>query len=94
MTTKLHSESLTHIREIALDALETVMSGSNLDLIIANSDSQLISYASMLGWPIGTFPIGALSRNGQRWGGFVLGRREADILRFMEAWEKRLEEDT
>jgi hypothetical protein len=88
MTPDLHDKALDHIRRVALESIESVLNTHNLDVIVANSDSQLISFAAMLGWPIGTFPVNKLRKNGQRWGTFVMGRKEEDILRLMGDWDR------
>jgi amidase len=90
MTPELHAQTIAHCRNVAgTEGLQKLMDENDLDLIISNSDSQLVGYAAWLGWPIGTFPVGALQSNGQRWGGFVVGRegKENSILRFFSAWE-------
>lgn len=76
MTPQLHAETLDHIRRVAGPlGMEKIMDEHGLDVIITNSDSMIVAYAAWLGWPIGTFPVGTLDRNGQPWGMFVLARK-------------------
>jgi amidase len=71
------------------------MEREGLDIVLAASDSTLVSYAAVAGWPIATVPLGALSTNGQPYGLFALARenREDLLLGFMIAFQKAYSPD-
>lgn len=46
----------------------------NLDIILAPSDSSLISFSACAGWPVATMPVSNLTKNDQPWGFFALAR--------------------
>ncbi len=61
-----------------------------LDVILAPSDSTLVSYTALAGWPVATVPLGNLTKNGQPFGFFALAPagREDLLLRFMAAFHR------
>lgn len=65
-----------------------VMDEHGLDVVLAASESRLVTYAGCAGWPIATVPLGNLEKNGQPIGMFAIARagREDVLLRFMAGW--------
>ncbi|KAI1463495.1 uncharacterized protein F4812DRAFT_241254 [Daldinia caldariorum] len=61
-----------------------------LDIILAPSNSTLVSYAAWAGWSIGTVTLGRLNEVGQPFGHFALARggREDTLLQFMFRFEE------
>lgn len=72
------------------DGMDKIMREKKIEIVLAPSDSTLVSYAACAGWPIATVPIGNLEKNGEPYGMFALARhgREDILLRFMAAWHK------
>ena len=79
--------ALESLRSLAIKLLESVMDANGLDIIVSASESMLVVYAALAGWPIATVPLGNLKNNGQPFGLFVLARagREDLLLQFMSA---------
>jgi amidase len=63
------------------------MEERGLDIILAPSDSTLVTFAACAGWPIGNVPLSRLHKNGQPYGFFAVARggREDVLVRFMTA---------
>ncbi|KAI1411627.1 amidase signature enzyme [Hypoxylon sp. FL1857] len=79
------------LRRLALvEGVEKIMLENGLDIVLAPSDSTLVSYAACARWPIATVPLGRLSGVGQPFGLFVLAgaEREEVLLRFMSLFEQ------
>lgn len=88
MTPQSCEETISHVRRIAgPKGLERVMDENGLNVLLSNSDSNLVSYAAWLGWPIATYPVGRHEDNGQPWGMFAVARpnREDLLLRILRA---------
>ncbi|KAI1802506.1 amidase signature enzyme [Daldinia bambusicola] len=91
MTENRRRELCDMLRHAALEnGVEKAMQDSGLDIILAPSDSTLVSYAAWAGWPIGTVPLGRLDKVGQPFGLFALARRgrEDTLLQFMFLFEE------
>jgi len=90
LTAETHDIAVLAIRERARDIMSRVMNEQGIDIVIANSDSTLVSYTSSAHWPVITVPVGNLAKNGQPWGFFALARtgREDLLLRFAAAFYK------
>jgi amidase len=98
MTPATHDEALSAIRHKAREeGMQKLMDDTDthggLDLVLASSDSLLVSYAAWTGWPIGVVPLSRRGSNGQPYGMFALARagREDVLLRFMKGWEGAFE---
>ncbi|KAI0098492.1 amidase signature enzyme [Daldinia grandis] len=91
MTEYRHREVCSRLQRIALEkGVGKTMKDNALDIILAPSDSTLVSYAAWARWPIGTVPLGRLNGAGQPFGLFALARggREDVLLKFMALFEK------
>ncbi len=88
MTPATHDKVAAELRRRARQIIGKVLEEHGVDVILAPSDSTLVSYTALAGWPIATVPLGNLAKNGQPFGFFVLapGGREDVLLRFMEAF--------
>ncbi|KAI1385137.1 amidase signature enzyme [Hypoxylon trugodes] len=89
MTEQRHNKVLSELRRIAINELEKSMA-DGLDIVLAPSDSTMVSYAACAGWPIATVPLGRLDSNGQPFGLFAIAREGSDdlLLNFMALFEK------
>jgi amidase len=91
MSQELHDEGLIRLQRLAgPDGLEKVMNEKGLDLILAASESTLVTFAACAKWPIACVPLGNLTKNDQPFGFFaVAGRgREDTLFKFMGAFHK------
>ncbi|KAI1478464.1 amidase signature enzyme [Daldinia eschscholtzii] len=91
MTEDRHRELCDMLRRTALEkGVGKAMQDNGLDIILAPSDSTLVSYAAWARWPIGTVPLGRLDGVGQPFGLFALARegREDTLLQFMFLFEE------
>ena len=90
MTAEKHDKAAAALRKMATEAIEQTMEEHGLDVVLAPSDSVLISYAMLPGWPVATVPLGNMEKNGQPYGFFVLASagNEAMLLRFMAAYHR------
>ncbi|RWA09269.1 hypothetical protein EKO27_g5841 [Xylaria grammica] len=85
-----HEEVCNELRRLVLEGdMGRLMNDKSLDVVLAPSDSTLVSYSACAGWPIATVPLGRMERNGQPFGLFVLARenREDVLLKFMHLFE-------
>lgn len=89
MTPEKRLGALTAIRRLAgPEGIAKTMDDHGLDIVLSASESQLVTFAAWLGWPIGTVPMTNWKKNRQPYGLFALARkgREDVLLGFMEAW--------
>ncbi|KAJ4269772.1 hypothetical protein NW762_001440 [Fusarium torreyae] len=89
MTAEEHTETLTALRRLATtDGIGKWMDDHDIDIVLSNSDSTLVTFAACAKWPIGTVPLGNAARNDQPFGLFALARegREDILLQFMGAF--------
>lgn len=89
MTDQSRLETVAALRKLAgPKGIGKVMAAHDLDLVLAPSDSTLVSFAACAGWPIATVPLSRLAKNGQPYGFFAVSRdgREDLLLRFMAAF--------
>ncbi|KAF4970073.1 hypothetical protein FSARC_2819 [Fusarium sarcochroum] len=89
MTAKEHTETLAALRRLATtDGMGKWMDDHDIDIILSNSDSTLVTFAACAKWPIGTVPLGNAAKNDQPFGLFALARegREDILLHFMSAF--------
>ncbi|KAI1420240.1 amidase signature enzyme [Xylaria sp. FL1777] len=90
MSEDRHQEVCRELRRLVVDGdLGKLMKEKGLDIIVAPSDSTLVSYSACAGWPIATVPLGRTESNGQPFGLFILARenREDTLLKFMHLFE-------
>lgn len=81
MTEESYNETISAVRQKAgPEGLERVMEHNDINVLLSCSDSNLVSYAAWLGWPIATFPVGRHEQNGQPWGMFALARKGREDL--------------
>ncbi|KAI8965480.1 amidase signature enzyme [Daldinia sp. FL1419] len=91
MTEHRHREVCDILRRAALEkGVGKAIEDNGLNIILAPSDSILVSYAAWARWPIGTVPLGRLDGFGQPFGLFALAcsGKEDILLRFMALFEK------
>ncbi|KAJ2987911.1 hypothetical protein NUW58_g4251 [Xylaria curta] len=71
------------------ETMGKLMDTNGLDVVLAPSDSTLVSYSACAGWPIATVPLGRTEHNGQPFRLFILARenREDMLLRFMKVFK-------
>jgi len=88
LTPERHSAALKALHALANGSLESVMEAHGLDVIVSASESTLVAYAALAGWPVATVPLGNLKTNAQPFGFFVLARAGRDdiLIRFMTAY--------
>jgi len=93
LTPVAHSASRDALRAFARNTLGSIMGDHGLDIIISASESMLVVYAALAGWPIATVPLGNLKTNGQAFGLFVLARAGGEdiLLQFMAAYHGAFE---
>ncbi|KAI1302931.1 amidase signature enzyme [Xylaria venustula] len=90
MSEARHQEVCSELRRLVVEGdLGKLMKDKRLDIVVAPSDSTLVSYSAYAGWPIATVPLGRMESNGQPFGLFVLARehREDILLKFMHLFE-------
>ncbi len=87
MTPETHARSVVELHRLATEAVAKMMDKHGLDIVISASDANLVSFSACARWPIGSVPLGNLSKNGQPYGWFAMARwgREDVLLRFMMA---------
>ncbi|KAK5625860.1 hypothetical protein RRF57_001576 [Xylaria bambusicola] len=86
-----HQEVCSELRHLVIEGqLGNLMSKKGLDIILAPSDSTMVSYSACAGWPIATVPLSRMESNGQPFGLFALARenREDLLLKFMHLFER------
>lgn len=86
MTEETGSEVVAKLHQLAdLGRQGGAMDLLNLDIILAPSDSTLVTFAACARWPIATVPLGRWEKNGQPYGLFAVARdgREDVLFRFM-----------
>lgn len=91
MTEELRHETVEALRTLAgPQGMGKVMRERGIDIILAPSDSTLVSFAACAGWPIATVPLSRLERNGQPYGFFPIAKdgREDLLFRFMAAYHQ------
>lgn len=91
MTEATRQETVVALRRIAgSDGLGKIMMEQQLDIILAPSDSMLVSFAACAGWPIATVPLSRLEKNGQPYGFFAVAvdGREDLLFGFMAAYHR------
>lgn len=88
MTPEKYDKARSGLRKVATETIEAGMRENGVDIVLAASDSTLVSFAAGAGWPIGTVPLGNLDKNGQPFGFFALAPREDVLLRFMAAFHR------
>ncbi|OIW25362.1 amidase signature enzyme [Coniochaeta ligniaria NRRL 30616] len=91
MTEDIRLAAVAALRTLAgSEGIGKVMTEHDLDIVLAPSDSTLVSFAACSGWPIATVPLGRLVKNGQPYGFFAVSRdgREDVLFRFMAAYHK------
>ncbi|KAM0553377.1 hypothetical protein ACHAPJ_007391 [Fusarium lateritium] len=89
MTAEEHTETLAALRRLATaDGIGKWMDDHDIDIVLSNSDSTLVTFAACAKWPIGTVPLGKAAKNDQPFGLFALARggREDTLLQFMGAF--------
>ena len=88
ITPELRDETLREIQRMAGPAgIDKAMQDNDVDILISNSDSVLVSYTATVGWPVATMPMGWRTKHGQPCGVFIAVRKgeEARLVRFMRA---------
>jgi amidase len=91
MTEDTRQQAVAALRSLAdEDGIGKVMREQDLDIILAPSDSTLVSFAACAGWPISTVPLSRLKKNGQPYGFFAVARdgREDLLFRFMGGFHR------
>ncbi|KAI0514735.1 amidase signature enzyme [Xylaria bambusicola] len=91
MSEDRHQEVCSELRRLIVEGqLGNLMSEKGLDIILAPSDSTMVSYSACAGWPIATVPLSRMKSNGQPFGLFALARenREDLLLKFMHLFER------
>ncbi|KAB5566751.1 amidase-like protein [Coniochaeta sp. 2T2.1] len=91
MTESTRLETVTALRTLAgPQGIGKVMAEHDLDIILAPSDSTLVSFAACAGWPIATVPLSRWEKNGQPYGFFVVARdgRQDLLFKFMGGYHK------
>jgi amidase len=89
MTEETRGEVVARLRQLAdLSREGGAMDVFNMDIILAPSDSTLVTFAACAGWPIATVPLGRWEKNGQPYGYFAVARdvREDVLFRFMSVY--------
>ncbi|KPM37584.1 hypothetical protein AK830_g9002 [Neonectria ditissima] len=89
MTEDEYERNASALRKAARAAVQRVLEDYGVDLILAPSDSRLISVGAAAGYPVGNLPLGYADFNGR---GFSLhaiapAGEEKKILQVMAAWE-------
>ncbi|KAB5566785.1 amidase-like protein [Coniochaeta sp. 2T2.1] len=95
MTERTRLETVAALRTLAgPQGIGKVMAEHDLDIILAPSDSTLVSFAACAGWPIATVPLSRLEKNGQPYGFFVVARdgRQDLLFKFMGGYHKAFPE--
>ncbi|KAI0968988.1 amidase signature enzyme [Xylaria arbuscula] len=85
-----HQEVCSELRRLVAEGdLGKLMKDKRLNIVLAPSDSTLVSYSACAEWPIATVPLGRTESNGQPFGLFILARehREDILLKFMHLFE-------
>ncbi|KAJ3579509.1 hypothetical protein NPX13_g1053 [Xylaria arbuscula] len=91
MTEDRHKEVCNELQRLVVEGeLGNMMKNTGLDIMLAPSDSTMVSYAACAGWPIATVPLSRTESNGQPFGLFALARenREDLLLKFMQVFER------
>lgn len=91
MTEATRLETVTSLRTLAgPEGIGKVMREQNLDIVLAPSDSTLVSFSACAAWPIATVPLGRLVKNGQPYGFFAMSRDGCEelLFRFMGAYHE------
>ncbi|KAI1359944.1 amidase signature enzyme [Xylaria arbuscula] len=91
MTGDRHKEVCNELQRLVVEGeLGNMMKNTGLDIMLAPSDSTMVSYAACARWPIATVPMSRTESNGQPFGLFALARenREDLLLKFMQVFER------
>lgn len=91
MSEDRHKEVRSELRRLVVEGeLGSMMSDKGLGIILAPSDSTMVSYAACARWPIATVPLGRMEINGQPFESFALARenREDLLLKFRYLFER------
>ena len=90
MSTCEYKFALERVRAEALGGVEKALDENAVDVIMAPSDSRLVSVASAAGCPIANVPLGFAHFNGRAHGLNVIARPrdERALLRVMTAWQR------
>jgi amidase len=84
-----YDSTLARVRAEALGGVEKALDDNEVDVILAPSDSRLVSVASAAGCPVANLPLGFARFNGRAHGlnAIARPRDERALLRVMMAWE-------
>ena len=91
MSESTRLETAAALRTLAgPEGIGKVMAEHGLDIVLAPSDSTLVTFAACAGWPIATVPLGRFEKNGQPYGFFVMAQdgREDLLFRFIGGYHK------
>lgn len=83
MTEETRLETVVELRRLGnLSEEGKAMDAFNIDIVLAPSDSTLVTFAACAGWPIATVPLGRWEKNGQPYGFFAVAKNGREDLLF------------
>jgi len=89
MSSEEYNTTLARVRAVGLGGVEKALDENQVDVIMAPSDSRLVSVASAAGCPVANVPLGFARFNGRAHGltAIVHPRDERALLQVMAAWQ-------
>jgi len=89
MSSEEYNTTLAKVRAVGLGGVEKALDENQVDVIMAPSDSRLVSVASAAGCPVANVPLGFARFNGRAHGLNVIARPrdERALLQVMLAWQ-------
>lgn len=94
MSSEEYNTTLAKVRAVGLGGVEKALDETQVDVIMAPSDSRLVSVASAAGCPAANVPLGFARLNGRAHGLTAIARPrdERALLQVTTAWQGNFSE--